>query len=554
MSFLMKYRNRFKENKNLESGDDREKRGEYQTKARKTSKRKEKKAKDSKNKKNEEISTKSIFKACPKLLKQLKNVPSKYPINTIFYELSKQFDKKESLIRLLPALLKENKMLDKESFAEQLFNHYYPFLLSQKEGVLADFSNEEKQCNVLCILQFSMINYPQDSETTFYEKSSKYIFKLIDLICGDTCTISVNAWRCLMGVFNHVFNVIKEERKLILLEEITNQMMLNVKDRRMLITFLSSIKGANFSIANYFSARILKSFPMEQIDYDILLQEFEKGLVIAYPFNIVRNALQSFIYCNTYQKIAYEIIKRSLLYFRTCRRLRNWTTMFFKRTFQWLYVAHEMGKYKERSKCVVFQLRKLYDLRIPGMNNIIQSSAVSLISVLPRSYAAKYFRFPNVSVDPTFMSDLRGLFFSVNTLKKKLIWPQEKLYKDKVVKKIPPMKIVEEHIQNNEYAESDEYRNSDEYDEEDEEEEVEEEEDNQDGLKIINYNDDSENELSESNMTYDSYCSYDMTSSSASEEKHIKRSLLGQNSALFILKCFVVVYFIIFFAFRAYVL
>ena len=462
MSFLQKYRNRLKEHANLENAEDAKWHKKEHTKAHKTSKRNEKKTKYQKNQEKEGTSTKFLLKTCPRLLRQVKNVPFKYPINTIFYELSKQFDKQEMLIRLLPALLRENKMIDKESFAEQLFNHYYPFLLSQKEGVLADFVNEEKQCNVLCILQFAMFNYPQDIETTFYEKGTKYIFKLIELICGDTCTISVNAWRCLFNIFNHVFNVINNERKLELLENVTNQMMLDVKDRRMLINFLASIKGANFDIANYFSARIIKSFPMEQIDYDVLLEEFEKGTVIAYPFNIVRNALQSFVYCNTYQRITYEIIKRSLSYFKTCRRLRNWTTTFFKRAFQWLYVAHEMGKYKERSKYVTFQLRRLYDLKIPGMKDIIQSSAVSLISVLPRSYASKCFHFPNVLVDPTFMSDLKGLFFSAATLKKKLIWPQEKLYKDKVVKKIAPMKVVKEGKHKDENESDEEYYEEDE--------------------------------------------------------------------------------------------
>ena len=406
------------------------------------------------------------FQTKNQLLKQIKIVPYKYPIHTIFFELSQNIKNENLLLSTLPQLLRENKFFDKKDLAEQLFDHYFPFIKVYRPSDELTFSSIENQLNMFSILEYAVLHYPNFSDNIYCERLSKFFITMANIVVDFEGTIRANAWRVFYNTFIRIFPKFPANNTSFILNYVSTILMEKSPNQKMNIYLLKSLKSANFVIGNYYSTKIIDNPHLIQEDFDIIDRLTNEHANISYPLYIIRHLIQLFISGDAFSKTAFYLLSKNTEYITLNKRLHNWVKCFFKRSFQWLYVVKRVNKYKNRRIFLIHCLARLYQLNIPDMNQIILSSAASLLNSMP--YPEVQQMFPdaiNAPLDPTFDTDFSGLLFNIRRLKKHLLWPQEKLNHPKRFgtsqKGMSPRPINQERIRDTTSSTTDQFSSSD---------------------------------------------------------------------------------------------
>ena len=401
------------------------------------------------------------------LIKQIRIVPYKYPIHTIFFELSQNIKNENLLLSTLPQLLRENKFFDKKDLAEQLYDHYLPFINVYKSNDNLTFNAIENQLNVFSILEYAVLHYPNFSDNIYYDTLSKFFIRMANIIVDFDGTLRANAWRILFNTFTRVYPKFQTDDSTFVLNYVSTLLMMKSPNQKENIYFLKNLKTSNFLIGNYYSAKIIDNPHLLQEDFDIIDHLTLIHVNISYPLYILRHLIQLFISGDVFSRTAYYLLSKNIEYFKINQRLHNWTKCFFKRSFQWLYVVKRVNKYKNRRLFVIHCLYKLYQLNIPDMNQVILTSAASLLNAMPYPEVLKMFpEASHANLDPTFDTDFNGLLFNLRKLKKHLLWPQEKLNHPRplgcLAKNSPPKPMNQDRIRDTTSSATEQFSSSDE--------------------------------------------------------------------------------------------
>ena len=372
------------------------------------------------------------------LIQQFNLIQTPFTMHMLLFDFLQKLRNPSVFLYSFETLFNSEYLVKDDICYEELFDHFLPFVRAYKSYQKLSFEIENQQLTLMELLTNICMSMPKtlSSYDKIYSRVLEKIFHVVNKYHENFTTLSINALRFFTKLFDEYIANFNEDEKAEKVIDFINALHPYHYQRRAIMAYFLKVMDSPFNACTYFISRLSTGLLFDQFDFEFLLDYMRENKDIEKPFQVMRHLLQTFMIGNAYSKISYLIIMENLHYFKTCARLEHWTQTFFRRTFQWLYVVERVGKYKNRSIETLNCLKALYDLNIPGMNEIVEVSCASLLNILPYrntpiyQCVSRYFRMGEV--DKTFRDEIFVLEYHVKQLKKQLLWPQEKLDKQRI--------------------------------------------------------------------------------------------------------------------------
>ena len=388
-----------------------------------------------------------IPKTISDIEKHFSTLNNDFNIKTVFSEFSENLENPRLIMDSFLSIFRSKHLIKDSLCFEEIVNHFFPFLMKfdSTKGINKDF--EKNQLLVIEILAEVVIEYPRESYSYEYN-AWRIITKLFSIFCNckRLCNISVNINRVLFNILPDYCSTLSDEEKAAKLNILREDLSNDHPFRILIFKLFERSFGKTFNCEDYFNKLITGTTVVNSMDYKLLLDYMRRVKTMKNPFHIMRNMIQVFFFGGPYAKIAFFILTENLHYFKTCKRLKHWTKRFCRRAFQWSYVASRLNKYAKRRDYVYFCMKKLHSLNIPELNQIIETSASSLIYAINPPILASYFEYKGYQ--ESFGREINQLIFTRSGMKRQLLWPQENPKKSRRSVVIPTEQVESEEHEN----------------------------------------------------------------------------------------------------------
>jgi len=316
--------------------------------------------------------------------------------------------------------LKKNEHCITEDEIDFLWDHYRPLLINDIKG-LSNIAIEGQTAIIQLITDFLCNSKVFDSR---YESKINDFFKyLMSSSQSEDHSFVVTVFRCSVQILKYISEIFNIDRKykLFTLFSITYgpQNIMHSAFLKFFNDFLSSA----FDYGLYIS-QLIRKCEISSISHYKSIDSILKTHSYSKPFKILRFLLQKAIYDPVYSLTAITILLNNQSYFKKNKKFRVFSLLFFKRCFQWIFVASRQNKYRNRVPMILSAISKFSDIEIVALTKTINISASTLYRRCKLPAIEHYYQINPSVYDPEFFEEIPYINF--DKLKKSLIWPQEK--------------------------------------------------------------------------------------------------------------------------------